>query len=261
MDPLTMSLLVGIPAAVKTGTGIAQFLAGRKALRETKRPMRQIPQEVIANLTQAQIQALEGMPEEQRNLFIQDMQRSQQQAVRGLADRRAGIAGIPQLYQGELDSLNRLAMQDSQMRLQNLNNLTAQRAEMGRQRDTQFQLNEYEPFLNKMRMAEGLIGSGMQNTMGGLTDASRMLVDYSMLDSLSGGDGLNVRNLFKRNNNTVTPNTPQLSINQLNPYTGGNINLSQQQSVNDIGSLQEDYGTIFPPVQSNNVPLWALNYK
>lgn len=204
MDPLTMSLLVGIPAAVKTGTGIAQFLAGRKALRENKRPMRQIPQEVIANLTQAQIQALEGMPEEQRNLFIQDMQRSQQQAVRGLADRRAGIAGIPQLYQGELDSLNRLAMQDSQMRLQNLNNLTAQRAEMGRQRDTQFQLNEYEPFLNKMRMAEGLIGTGMQNAMGGFTDASKMLMDYSMLDEYKGGDGLNVRNLFKRNNNTVT---------------------------------------------------------
>lgn len=204
MDPLTMSLLVGIPAAVKTGTGIAQFLAGRKALRETKRPMRQIPQEVIANLTQAQIQALEGMPEEQRNLFIQDMQRSQQQAVRGLADRRAGIAGIPQLYQGELDSLNRLAIQDSQMRLQNLNNLTAQRAEMGRQMDTQFQLNEYEPFLNKMRMAEGLIGTGMQNAMGGFTDASKMLMDYSMLDEYKGGDGLNVRNLFKRNNNTVT---------------------------------------------------------
>ena len=200
MDPLTMGLLVGIPAAVKTGTGIAQFLAGRKALRETKRPMRQIPQEVIANLTQAQVQALEGMPEEQRNLFIQDMQRSQQQAVRGLADRRAGIAGIPQLYQGELDSLNRLAIQDSQMRLQNLNNLTAQRAEMGRQMDTQFQLNEYEPFLNKMRMAEGLIGSGMQNAMGGFTDASKMLMDYSMMDEYTGGDGLN---FFKRNNSAL----------------------------------------------------------
>lgn len=259
MDPLTMSLLVGIPAAVKTGTGIAQFLQGRKALRNTKRPMREIPQEVIANLTQAQVQALEGMPEEQRNLFLQDMQRSQQQAVRGLSDRRAGIAGIPQLYQGELDSLNRLAMEDSRMRLQNLNNLTAQRAEMGRQRDTQFQLNEYEPFLNKMRMAEGLIGSGMQNAMGGVTDASRMLMDYSMLDEYNGGDGLNVRDLFKFKKKQT--NTPQLSINQLNPYTGGNINLSQQQSVNDISNLQENYGTILPPVQSNNVPLWALNYK
>lgn len=259
MDPLTMSLLVGIPAAVKTGTGIAQYLQGRKALRNTKRPMREIPQEVIANLTQAQVQVLEGMPEEQRNLFLQDMQRSQQQAVRGLYDRRAGIAGIPQLYQGELDSLNRLAMEDSRMRLQNLNNLTAQRAEMGRQRDTQFQLNEYEPFLNKMRMAEGLIGSGMQNAMGGVTDASRMLMDYSMLDEYNGGDGLNVRDLFKFKKKQT--NTPQLSINQLNPYTGGNINLSQEQSVKDIGYLQEDYGTTFPPVQSNNVPLWALNYK
>jgi hypothetical protein len=165
--------------------------------------MREIPQEVIANLTQAQVQALEGMPEEQRNLFLQDMQRSQQQAVRGLSDRRAGIAGIPQLYQGELDSLNRLAMEDSRMRLQNLNNLTAQRAEMGRQRDTQFQLNEYEPFLNKMRMAEGLIGSGMQNAMGGITDSSKMLMDYSMLDEYNGGDGLNVRDLFKFNNSAT----------------------------------------------------------
>lgn len=238
MDPLTMSLLVGIPAAVKTGTGIAQFLQGRKALRNTKRPMREIPQEVIANLTQAQVQALEGMPEEQRNLFLQDMQRSQQQAVRGLSDRRAGIAGIPQLYQGELDSLNRLAIQDSQMRLQNQNLLTAQRAEMGRQRDTQFQLNEYEPFLNKMRMAEGLIGSGMQNVMGGLNDTSRMLIDYDMTDRIAGGDGLR----FKRNTNSITPNNGfdsamRQQINQ---------DLIRQDSQGNISN-----GMMLPPYSTN----------
>lgn len=258
MDPLTMSLLVGIPAAVKTGTGIAQFLQGRKALRNTKRPMREIPREVIANLTQAEVQALEGMPEEQRNLFIQDMQRSQQQAVRSLSDRRAGIAGIPQLYQGELDSLNRLAIQDSQMRLQNLNNLTAQRAEMGRQRDTQFQLNEYEPFLNKMRMAEGLIGSGMQNAMGGLTDASKMLVDYSMLNEYAGGDGLN---FFKKKQVPVVSNTPQLSINNLNRVSSPNITSTQTGVDGDYAYVPETYGTALPPIQSNNVPLWALNLR
>jgi hypothetical protein len=239
MDPLTMSLLVGIPAAVKTGTGIAQYLQGRKALRNTKRPMREIPREVIANLNQAQVQALEGMPEEQRNLFIQDMQRGQQQAVRGLSDRRAGIAGIPQLYQGELDSLNRLAMQDSAMRLQNQNLLTAQRAEMGRQRDTQFQLNEYEPFLNKMRMAEGLIGSGMQNAMGGITDASKMLMDYSMLDEYNGGDGLNVRDLFKKK---------QTPVNGFDSVIRQQINkdLIRQDSQGNISN-----GMMLPPYSTN----------
>ena len=251
MGPVTMGLAIGIPAAVKTGTGIAQFLAGRNALRNTKRPMREIPREVIANLNQAQVQALEGMPEEQRNLFIQDMQRGQQQAVRGLSDRRAGIAGIPQLYQGELDSLNRLAMQDSAMRLQNQNLLTAQRAEMGRQRDTQFQLNEYEPFLNKMRMAEGLIGSGMQNALGGLTDASRMLMDYEMTDRIAGGDG--ILNFSKKSKTPVNNN----------PTAGGTSNSVDFTRGSSMLDAQEDYsnlGNILPPVQSNNVPLWALNY-
>lgn len=231
MDPITMGIVAGLPGAIKSTTGILQFLEGRKRARES-RPMREIPQEVIQNLNQAQQLALEGMPEEQRNLFLQDIQRNQNQSVAQLGDRRAGIAGIPQIYQAQNDALNRLAVQDSQMRLANMQNLQGQRAEMGRQRDTQFQLNEFEPFLNRMRMAEGLIGAGMQNFMGGVTDTSKMMIDYDLYDKSMGGDG--IMN-FKRNNT------------QPNNFNQSGFDADMQQMINnemDILKNRDSYNPL-----------------
>jgi hypothetical protein len=248
MDPITLGLVTGIPAAVKSGTGILQFLEGRRKAR-AERPMREIPEEVQQNLTQAKTQALEGMPEATRNMYLQQMQRQEQNALRQLGDRKAGIAGVPYVYQQQQDALNQLASTDANMRLNNLQNLQANRAEMGRQRDMNFQLNEFEPFLNQMRMAEGLIGAGMQNVMGGLTDSSKMLLDYDMYDRYMGGKGVNF-NL--PNNNTNKTSGSNTNFTFTNPYINqsNNINTSQQGGLPDMLEAQDDYsslGGIVPP--------------
>jgi len=175
--PLGLAVATALPAVLQTGVGLAQWIKGNKALKDAERPVREIPAEVMQNLSQAQVQALEGMPEAQRMAYIEDIQRSTQGGLRQLSDRRSGIAGVTQLHQNELDAQRGLMGQDAMMRMQNQDRLQAQRTEMGRQRDIQFDVNQYQPFLDKMRMAEGLIGSGMQNVMGGVKSGGRMATD------------------------------------------------------------------------------------
>lgn len=185
--PVGLAIATGLPAILQTGVGLAQWIKGNKALKNAERPQREIPPEVIQNLSQAQIQALEGMPEAQRMAYIEDIQRSTQGGLRQLSDRRSGIAGVVQLHQNELDAQRNLMGEDASIRMNNQDRLQAQRTEMGRQRDIQFDYNQYRPFLDKMRMAEGLIGSGMQNLMGGVKAGSRMATDiyrYNQIQSL-----------------------------------------------------------------------------
>jgi hypothetical protein len=244
MDPLTLGL-IGIPGATKSVVGLLQYLEGRKQARAT-RPLREIPDEIFQNLNQAEIQALEGMPMEQRQRYVQDIQRGSQSALRAMGDRRAGIAGIPQIYQKELDSYGNLAGQDAMMRMQNQDRLAANRMEMARQKDTQFQLNEYEPFLNKMRLAEGLIGAGMQNFMGGMTDTSKMAIDYDLYDRYMGGKGLSFGN-----NKTVTPkvNAPANTL-QPNQQPVNNLNNPIYYSSEDMMD-NNNLGAIVPDSRPN----------
>lgn len=244
MDPITLGLVTGIPAALKTGTGVFQWLEGRKAQKNAVRPTREIPPEVFENLSQSQIMALEGMPEAQRNAFLQDIQRSTQSGMRRLQDRKSGIAGVSSLHQNELDALNRLSGQDAMMRRQNQQGLMQSRNEVSRQRDMQFDINEYRPFLDKMRMAEGMIGAGMQNALGGVNDASRMLVDYDLFSQSMGGDGFNPR-LGGGNQN----NNPQ----QINFQ--GNMNDNLPFSSRGI-EPEYNFNELFPPNMNNQTPNW-----
>ena len=203
--PAGLAVATSLPAVLQTGVGLAQWIKGNKALKNAKRPEREIPPEVLQNLSQAQVQALEGMPEAQRMAYIEDVQRSTQGGLRQLSDRRSGIAGVVQLHQNELDAQRNLMGQDASLRMANQDRLQSQRTEMGRQRDMQFDINQYQPFLDKMRMAEGLIGSGMQNMMGGVKSGSRMATDIYGYNQ--------VQSMFedRKNKQEVPTTTPQVS--------------------------------------------------
>ena len=57
---MALPLLAAIPTAVQAGTGIYQAVKGNQMARSMDRPEYEIPQEVLDNLTDAQIQALRG---------------------------------------------------------------------------------------------------------------------------------------------------------------------------------------------------------
>ena len=245
--PLGLAVATALPAVLQTGVGLAQWIKGNKALKDAERPVREIPAEVMQNLSQAQVQALEGMPEAQRMAYIEDIQRSTQGGLRQLSDRRSGIAGVTQLHQNELDAQRGLMGQDAMMRMQNQDRLQAQRTEMGRQRDIQFDVNQYQPFLDKMRMAEGLIGSGMQNVMGGVKSGGRMATD-----------------IYQYNQSRIPFQDPFTETQQPQSGTGNFFSNNSEDTINQIDSdsflsnyqgLNTDYQPLTPEEQAYMPPI------
>lgn len=159
MDPITAMMLA------QAGVGAYQLIKGQMQLANNQRPTYEIPQEVKDNLNQAQLQALEGLPEAQRKMFVENIQRSKANAVASLQDRRSGLVGLTGLAQTETDAYRNLLSQDVAARQANQAKLMEQNQVMANYKDKAFEANQMEPYRFKANQANALIGSGMQNLM------------------------------------------------------------------------------------------------
>ena len=74
--------------------GKEQQSEGQAILDNLVRPSYQIPEEISQNLSQAENMALEGLPAHQKQQFVENMQRQQQQALNAQTSRKGSLAGI-----------------------------------------------------------------------------------------------------------------------------------------------------------------------
>lgn len=179
--PLAVAL---IPAAMQAGTGLYQMIKGQKDASKLNRPTYQIPEEIKSKLTLAQQRSLEGMPDASKKLFIDNMQRSSAFGLRNLSSRQAGLAGIPELVQGQTDQGRQMAAQDAQARLVNEQNLGAVQSEMAGYRDKEFDVNQLTPYTQKAQAAQALIGAGIQNIGGAVQGAGTAVGQKLYADAL-----------------------------------------------------------------------------
>ena len=164
--PITSAAILG---GIQSATGIAQYISGQKKAKANVKPTYEIPTEISQNLTQAQMQALEGLPPEQKKQYVENVQRQQNFGLNALGDRKAGISGLAALTQGGNDAYNNLLTADAQARQGNLDKLMGQREQMAQFKDQEFQINKMQPYQQKAEAAAGLQGAGMQNIYGGLS--------------------------------------------------------------------------------------------
>lgn len=168
-----------IPAAVPLALGGAQALfggiqagIGASKLKKLERPDYVIPEEIRKNLTESELMALEGLPAEQKQQYIQNIERSQQGALRSLSSRKAGLAGIPALMQSQSDAFTNLLSMDASQRLQNKMLAQQNRQTLAQYKDKAFDINKMQPYQERSAEAQALIGSGIQNLFGGLDQAA-----------------------------------------------------------------------------------------
>lgn len=247
MTLTTAAALSAIPAVVQTGTGIYQAYQGNKLANSMQRPDYSIPQEVLDNLTDSQIQALRGLPEEQRQQYMDNIMRSAQTSISALGDRKGGLAGMSSVQQQQNDAYKNLLSIDAQKREENERNLQATRNTVAGYRDKEFQTNEMKPFEDTMAAATGMQGAGMQNIMGGVTSGAKMGLDYmkymDLLNSMGSADKSNKSNDFN-----VIQNPQATSIRQGSPVgTGTVLNPTQSAINNSIGQ-----GTVLRSIPNNN---------
>lgn len=150
-------------------TGLLQKRKAKKLLKEAgEQPLYQIPQEILRNQKMAELGAQEGMPSQQYNNAMKNIQRSQTNALAGAMDRRSALMALPGIQQQSNNAYGNLASQDAQIRRQNQQTLYSIGNTTAQYRDKQWNTNQLQPWQRKYNYAQSLLGAGNQNLMSGI---------------------------------------------------------------------------------------------
>ncbi len=150
-----------------TTLGAVQMGIGLINQKKNKRPTYEIPPEIAQGLSEAQRQALVGLPEEQKQQFISNLQRGQAYALSQSGSRKGGLQGIAALNENQNTGYANLLAQDAGARMQNQQRVFGQLQNVADYRDQAFQINKSNPFYEKSAQNSAMIGAGMQNISQG----------------------------------------------------------------------------------------------
>ena len=153
--------------------GAKQKRDGRKLEESLDRPTYQIPGYIQQNLDEAEKMADVGIPEAQRNAYLDQLARQETSGLQNFRGRKAGLMGAEIVGQQSLDAQRELRIADIQKRLENQRLAMSARSIMADYKDKQFQLNELDPYAQDMNYARSLQGAGMQNQMTAFSDLTR----------------------------------------------------------------------------------------
>lgn len=181
-------------------TGFFQRRKAKKELAKLQRPEYVIPNEVLQNQRMAQSAANEGLPSQQYNQAMQNIQRQQNRALSAASSRRGGLMALPGLQQQANDQLLNLDVKDAQARMANQQQLYGINSQVAGYRDKAFNINKMQPYQENKNYYMNLLASGNQNLLGG---ADKLLGGGASL--LFGGSGGGSSRKTKTPNNASDP--------------------------------------------------------
>ena len=235
-----------IPAALgaaQAGFGLYQNIKGNKILNNTERPEYQIPDEIYQNLTEAQKMALEGLPAEQKEQYLQSIDRGASTALTANASRKGGLSSVNDIMRSQTDAYSTLLTQDATARMQNQQAAMAQRQSLANYKDKAFQYNQDEPYRQNLAEGQALVGSGLQNMWGGLSGVGGAAMGALNYNQMTGSQDVNGQatseNLVGSNVNNVA-STNQAYGGQMDMTNPTSMSLAQiMQYINSLPPEQQ----------------------
>jgi len=195
-------------------TGLVQKHKANKLLAQTKRPTYAIPNEVLQNQKQAELNARQGLPSEQYQQGMQNIARQQNRALQAATDRRGGLLAVSATQQNANDATLGLDVANAKQRLQNQQALYGVNSQVAQYRDKAFQINQMQPYQQQYNYGMNLLASGNQNLVSGIDKFATGALRGAA--SALGGAGSNASG----GRQAYNPYLP--STSQDNPYgTGG----------------------------------------
>lgn len=176
--PVTASLIGGgasiLGGVIKGLVGGGQRRKGRKLLDSLQYPEEKIPTEI----TDA---ANTGLPSEQYNQAMRNIQRQQLTALKSSQDRRGGLSVIPTIQQGTNDATLNLDVANANARQQNQFRLAGWK-------DKVWQNNVKDKYNRDYAYGMGLLGQGNQNLYNGIDQgiAGAGMIGYGLYGQPSG---------------------------------------------------------------------------
>lgn len=150
-----------------TTLGAVQLAYGMYLADQNKRPTYEIPKEIQQNLTEANMRALQGLPEQQKQEYLNNLQKSTAYNLNNASDLKSGLIGTTGANNAMNAGYGNLMSADAQARMQNQNLASAQRQNMADYKEKEWQLNKQNPYYEMVAYSQGLEGAGMQNISQG----------------------------------------------------------------------------------------------
>jgi hypothetical protein len=170
--PVTASIIGGsaqlLSGVVSGLVGSGQKRKGQNLLNSLQYPTESIPAAVFENQDRARELANKGLPSEQYNQAMQNIQRQQMAALNRTQDLRGGLSTIAGVQQNTNDATLNLDAKDAAARMKNIMNLQGVNNQVGGWQDKIWDNNVKQKYIQNYNYAMGLIGAGNQNQIGGI---------------------------------------------------------------------------------------------
>lgn len=155
---------------LSAGIGIVQRAQANKWLKRNPQQDEVMPSEITQNQELARIRANTGLPSEQYNNAMKNIQRQQLLTLRRAQDFGGGkalsiLGGINE--QGN-DAVGNLDAQDAQMRVNNEGQLINVNNQVAGWKSRLFDQNVRQKWLRQYSQMQNQLGAGNQNTTGGI---------------------------------------------------------------------------------------------
>lgn len=168
-SPLSMGLSL-IPSAAGLVTGMLQTAHAKKLAAANPYPTQTVGSEYYQNQALAQRAAQSGMPAQQYNNQMNQINQGQANGMAGLQGRGSAVGGIGALTARTDQAGANLNAQDATMRMNNLKGLMQANATIGQQKQSAFDWNQKQQYSNNAAAARNYQGAGMHNMMNGIQD-------------------------------------------------------------------------------------------
>lgn len=204
--------------------GVQYFVNKKNIKRDEKnRPKYVVPPEVAQGLTLAQHQALEGLPEEQKQQYISNLQRSGAFSLSQNESRAGGLNNIAAINANQNQGYANLLSEDSAARYERQQRVYGQLQNVADYKGQEFQLNTLNPYYEHIAARNANNGALFQN-LGKSAQIASQGMSYGKSSNNSGNTPFATGDQQSNNNNQA--------YHQYNPYNQPNYNNPNQ--VNQI---------------------------
>jgi hypothetical protein len=161
------ALLAAAPGIIGAGIGAGQAIAGLIKGR-AKRPEYEIPASIRRSLGLAESEASQtSMPG--YSTMLENIQSSTARGLNSLKETSSNIlGGVSDILGKETGALKDLGYQNALFRNTAKDKLSSALNRFGEYEDKEFQMNEMQPYLDRMEASRQLKDAGLRNIMGGL---------------------------------------------------------------------------------------------
>lgn len=168
-------IMQGAAALGKLGMSIYQMAEAKRLERENgNMPQMEIPSEVKNMLTTAQFNAAERMPAAQRDEYIKNITRGQENTLKGISSRKGGLTGLAEAQSKSNDAYGSLMAEEARQGKENKMNLQNVQGMYGGYQQQQWEQNKLYPWMQKDALRQSYADAAFKGGANILESAGNM---------------------------------------------------------------------------------------